>query len=79
MVPVSQTELSNQRESDFFLQYCTEQGFQTENTSEVMELLLTHGAPINAKRYDGETPLHQTVRHGHEDVAKLLRKHGATE
>jgi ankyrin repeat protein len=44
-----------------------------------MEVLLAHGADVNVKSYDGETPLHLAVKNGHEDAAALLRQHGATE
>ncbi len=44
---------------------------------DVAELLLTHGADVNAINSYGRTPLHRAAFNGHQDIAKLLLKHGA--
>ena len=41
---------------------------------EIVELLITKGADVNAKTKRGETPLDQAKRH--PETAALLRKHG---
>ena len=46
---------------------------------EIAELLIANGADINARDYEGDTPLDIALRKGNEDVAELLRKHGAVE
>jgi len=43
------------------------------------ELLLAHGANIDARKDDGQRPLAVAMEHAHMDVADLLRRHGATE
>jgi len=50
-----------------------------EDYKEVVELLLTKNADVNAKDEIGETPLHAAVLKGHMDVAELLRQHGGHE
>jgi ankyrin repeat protein len=42
--------------------------------ADVVEILLAHGADVNAKRNDGETPLIIATQNG--AVAKLLIQHG---
>jgi ankyrin repeat protein len=44
---------------------------------DVAELLLAHGADVNAKCNLGFTPLQTAM--GHKDVAELLRQHGGHE
>ena len=44
---------------------------------DVAELLLAHGADVNAKNNNGSTPLHFAAALGHKDVAELLLAHGA--
>ena len=44
---------------------------------EVVELLLEHGADVNAKDNHGQTALEYA--RGYEDVAEILRKYGAKE
>ncbi len=39
---------------------------------EIVELLITKGAGVNAKDSRGWTPLHQTTYGGHKEVAELL-------
>jgi ankyrin repeat protein len=43
------------------------------------ELLMARGADINAKDKKGRTPLELAKRNHHENTAKVLRDHGATE
>ncbi len=42
------------------------------------EVLIKHGANIEAKDDDGETPLFDAVKSAREDTVKLLLKHGAS-
>jgi ankyrin repeat protein len=51
-------------------------GFVSE---EVVALLVAHGANVNARDEDGQTPLQIAVEYGHNDLADLLRQHGARE
>ena len=39
---------------------------------DVVELLLAHGAEVNARYSDGYTPLHYAAANGHKDVVELL-------
>ena len=48
------------------------------NRCEVLELLIQHGADVNVKYLDGETPLASALRLNHQEIAELLRKHGAS-
>ena len=41
---------------------------------EIVELLLAKGADVNAKGWDGRTPVDYAIRK--EETANLLRKHG---
>jgi ankyrin repeat protein len=43
------------------------------------ELLLAHGAAIDAKRVDGKTPYAVAVRSGNRELAALLRARGAND
>jgi hypothetical protein len=43
----------------------------------VFRILLEHGADINAKRQDGQTPLHEASHNGALEVVRLLLEHGA--
>ncbi len=43
---------------------------------DVVELLLSHKADVNAKTNNGETPLQWAGRYGKTDVQELLRQHG---
>ena len=52
---------------------------------DVVEILLAHGADVNAKappkaRTGGDwTPTHRAASHGHDEVVQLLRRHGGHE
>ncbi len=47
---------------------------------DVAQRLLERGARVNARvSSSGKTPLTLAIEHQHEDVAELLRRHGATE
>jgi ankyrin repeat protein len=41
--------------------------------------LITQGADIHVKNYQGETPLKIALDNGHDQIADLLRHNGATE
>jgi len=43
---------------------------------EIVELLITKGADVNAKAYGG-TPLHLAAIRGHKEIAELLIDNGA--
>ncbi|WP_447983493.1 ankyrin repeat domain-containing protein [Nitrospira sp. Nam74] len=45
--------------------------------SEVVRLLLDHGAHINATDHTGWTPLHAAIYGGHAEVVQLLLERGA--
>ena len=44
---------------------------------EVVELLLSHGADVDARGAGGETPLHCAIENIQPEVVTLLLKHGA--
>jgi ankyrin repeat protein len=44
---------------------------------ECIELLLSHGADINAQDENGFTPFHCSVRSGASTIVATLLKHGA--
>lgn len=46
---------------------------------EFVEILLAHGAPVNVRDSDGQTPLGYAIRKGYDDIAEILRKHGGVE
>jgi ankyrin repeat protein len=41
------------------------------------EWLLARGADVDVRNYEGKTPLRVAVDRGHDEVADLLRRHGA--
>jgi ankyrin repeat protein len=43
---------------------------------EIIELLIEHGADINAKDHEGRTPVGQMLQNRREDLAEVLRLHG---
>ncbi len=45
----------------------------------IVNLLISHKAPINAASAKYSTPLHMAVTSGHQDVARLLRQAGGHE
>lgn len=51
----------------------------TENNIEFTKLLIDSGAHINAKNKNGITPLSLVTKKGYDNIADLLRKHGAKE
>jgi ankyrin repeat protein len=44
---------------------------------DITELLIRHGADVNAKQQQGVTPLLSAAHHGQTTLAKLLIDHGA--
>jgi ankyrin repeat protein len=47
--------------------------------AQAAEFLISKGANVNAKDQRGRTPLAWAIEKGYDDVAELLRKHGAVE
>ena len=45
----------------------------------MVELLIGHGAEVNVKDYEGQTPLWSANENGHTEIVELLKKHGAKE
>ncbi|CAH8706668.1 ankyrin repeat domain-containing protein [Paenibacillus melissococcoides] len=43
----------------------------------IVELLLKHGAPVNARRGDGKTAYMLAVRYGQRELTDTLERHGA--
>jgi len=52
---------------------------RVERHDEIIELFITHGADVNVKTIYGETPLKWALDRKRNDIAELLRKHGAKE
>ena len=48
-----------------------------ENHPKIVELLLTHGAPVNSTNSNGFTALHIAAYRGYTEIVKLLLTHGA--
>lgn len=51
----------------------------SKGNGQIVKLLIAKGADINIKDREGATPLNAAVRLKQNDIAELLRKHGATE
>lgn len=51
----------------------------SRDNMEAAKILIDEGADVNAKNGDGEALLKLTVKWGYNDLADLLRKHGARE
>jgi ankyrin repeat protein len=49
------------------LHYSVQEGYK-----DIAELLLAHGAEVNAKNYKESTPLHNAASYGHKDMVELL-------
>ena len=47
------------------------------NCLRTAKLLIEKGAHVNAKTREGETPLYFAIKNGHNEMAGLLRRHGA--
>jgi hypothetical protein len=47
------------------------------NQAAIAQLLIAHGADLNARDMLGKTPLHHTTFHKAKAVAKILQSHGA--
>ena len=45
----------------------------------VAQLLLSRGADVNSKDFEGLTPLRWAIDLDQEDVASILRRYGANE
>ncbi len=45
--------------------------------TKIAELLLAHGARVNARQQGGITPLHQAAQHGQLEMIRLLLSYGA--
>ena len=46
---------------------------------DIIDILVKHGALLDAENIDGNTPLHLACREGHMDCVKLLLELGAKE
>jgi ankyrin repeat protein len=46
---------------------------------EIVEMLITRGANVNARDGDSRTPLSYAKQKGYNEIAEILRKHGAKE
>ncbi len=58
---------------------CTPLHYPNQNTQrgeEIIELLIEHGADINAKNNEDRTPVDQMLHNRREDLADALRRHG---
>jgi ankyrin repeat protein len=56
------------------LHYAAMRGEKTQ-----AEMLLAHGANMDARGWYGKTPLSLAKENGHTEIVELLRKHGAKE
>jgi hypothetical protein len=48
----------------------------TRHGEEMIELLIAHGADINARDNAGRNPIDQMLQNGRRDLAQVLRRHG---
>jgi ankyrin repeat protein len=48
----------------------------TPHGPEIIELLIEHGADVNAKDNAGRTPVDQMLQNGRKDLAEVLHRHG---
>lgn len=48
----------------------------TQHGEEIIELLIAHGADVNARDNRGFTPVDQMLQNGRGDLADVLRRHG---
>jgi ankyrin repeat protein len=48
----------------------------TQHGEEMIELLIEHGADVNATDNKGRTPVDQMLQNGRRDLADVLRRHG---
>ncbi len=46
--------------------------------SDVVEALISQGVDVDARTSDGQTPLELAISCEHDEIAELLRQHGAT-
>lgn len=60
---------------EFVIHFQYENG--TEQPSSILEVLLQHGARVNARNRDGETALHLAAKHGRRAAMELLIEKGA--
>ncbi|EAY16580.1 Protein phosphatase 1 regulatory inhibitor subunit 16A, putative [Trichomonas vaginalis G3] len=47
------------------------------NSKETAEVLISHGANMNEKDEDGNTPLHEAAKNNCKEIVELLISHGA--
>ena len=50
---------------------------ETKHGEEIIDLLVSHHADVNARNDDAETPLDEVLSQNRDDLADLLRRHGA--
>ena len=48
----------------------------TQHGTQIIELLIAHGADTSAKDNEGRTPADQMLQKGRRDLAEVLRRHG---
>lgn len=51
---------------------------EIEIRTDHVNMLISHGAHVNEKDKDGNSPLHYACRYGYNEIAKLLLSHGAS-